>query len=99
MKGRKSNSGLIYLVDLFRKYTIKFMADTDPDANWDFEPVQHQVRVHAGETALMFYRAFNKNDKPVVGMAHLLLTTRVRHVLGLSGGRVTVLLKNSMLLL
>lgn len=44
------------------------MADTDPDANWVFEPVQRSVTVHAGETALMFYRAFNRNDKPVVGI-------------------------------
>jgi len=58
------------------------MADTDPDANWVFEPVQRSVTVHAGETALTFYRAFNRNDKPVVG--DILSILRIRHLLSIS---------------
>ena len=60
MKGKK--------LDRFKKYAIQFKSEVDPEQNWDFHPVQHQVRVHAGETALIFYRAYNKNDKPIVGI-------------------------------
>lgn len=52
-----------------RKIKIEFEAETHPDLNWDFEPMQSQVTIHPGETALMFYKAFNKNDKPVIGIS------------------------------
>ena len=58
-------------MDIFRKFRVEFKADTDPASNWEFEPVQDSVVVHAGETALVFYRAYNKNDKPVVGNIHI----------------------------
>ncbi|CAD8205715.1 unnamed protein product [Paramecium pentaurelia] len=61
MKGKK--------LDVFRKYHIEFGAETDPEANWEFLPVQQNVTVHAGETALVFYRAYNRNDQAVVGFA------------------------------
>ena len=35
--------------------------------NWDFEPVNHEMVVNAGETALTFYKAYNKTDKPIIG--------------------------------
>lgn len=41
----------------------------DPKANWDFEPVQDEVIVHAGETALIFYRAYNREEIPIVGFS------------------------------
>lgn len=52
---------------LHRKFHVKFQTDIDPDLNWDFEPVQDEVIVNAGETALVFYRAMNKDNKPVIG--------------------------------
>jgi cytochrome c oxidase assembly protein Cox11 len=35
--------------------------------NWDFEPVNGQMVVNSGETALTFYKAFNHSDTPVIG--------------------------------
>ena len=39
----------------------------DPKAQWEFEPIQTDISVHGGETALVFYRAYNKEDTPIVG--------------------------------
>ena len=52
---------------LHRKFRVKFQAEVDPDLNWDFEPVQDEVVVNAGETALIFYKAVNRGNKPVIG--------------------------------
>ena len=35
--------------------------------DWEFAPVQDEVIVNAGETALMFYRALNKEPKAIIG--------------------------------
>ncbi len=35
--------------------------------NWEFEPVNDEVIVNAGETALIFYRAYNAEPHPVIG--------------------------------
>lgn len=48
---------------------IRFDASTDKDMPWIFEPVEHQMRVRIGETALAFYRATNPTDRPVAGSA------------------------------
>lgn len=42
------------------------MSDVLP---WKFYPEQREVRVLPGETALAFYKATNKSDKDIVGMA------------------------------
>jgi len=54
---------------MHRKFKIKFSSDIDPTLNWDFEPVQNELIVNAGEPALMFYKVKNKSDKPVVGIS------------------------------
>ncbi|PFH34603.1 putative cytochrome c oxidase assembly protein COX11 protein [Besnoitia besnoiti] len=36
---------------------------------WEFEPLQKRVIVAPGESALAFYRARNKLDKPVIGIS------------------------------
>jgi len=46
-----------------------FKAECDPDVKWEFEPIQTEVIVNAGETALAFYRAFNHEDFPIIGFA------------------------------
>lgn len=38
----------------------------------DFEPVQQEVIVGSGETALTFYRAYNPTDSPVIGKYYLI---------------------------
>lgn len=46
-----------------------FECESDPDMKWDFDPVTPNVKVHAGETALAFYKVFNRNDKPLIGIS------------------------------
>ncbi|CBZ52422.1 putative cytochrome C oxidase assembly protein cox11 [Neospora caninum Liverpool] len=36
---------------------------------WDFEPLQKRLIVAPGESALAFYRARNKLDRPVIGIS------------------------------
>jgi cytochrome c oxidase assembly protein subunit 11 len=55
------------LVIPFRKFRIIFKSETDPDMNWDFEPVTQEMVINAGETALTFYKAYNHQEKPMIG--------------------------------
>lgn len=56
---------------MHRKYSIIFKGETEPELDWSFEPVQDNVTVHAGEPALMFYKTYNKTEKPLVGRPSL----------------------------
>ncbi len=60
-KSRKNNRN--------RKFNVIFEGEADPEMNWDFDPEQSELKVHAGETALMFYKALNKQNKPMIGTA------------------------------
>ena len=55
-------------INVFRKFKVIFEGDADPDVNWEFEPIQNEVTVNAGETALAFYRVRNNEDFPVIGI-------------------------------
>lgn len=52
-----------------KKFKVVFTGDVDPDIKWDFEPIEKEVIVGAGETAIVFYRLFNREEKPIVGFA------------------------------
>jgi cytochrome c oxidase assembly protein subunit 11 len=52
-----------------KKFKVIFESEADPEMGWEFEPEQSEMFVHPGETALMFYRAFNSTNKPIVGVA------------------------------
>jgi len=52
-----------------RMITVTFDTNVASDLPWRFEAVQHQVRVHLGEDTLVFFRAQNMADKPLVGHA------------------------------
>ena len=52
-----------------RKFKIIFQSDSDPEMGWTFEPVTNELEVHAGETALAFYKVKNNNNKPVIGIS------------------------------
>jgi len=52
-----------------RPITITFNADTSDNMPWRFTPQQDFVRVVPGETALIFYRAYNPSNKPVTGVS------------------------------
>lgn len=54
---------------LDRTITVRFNADIAPGLAWSFEPVQRDMTVKIGETALAFYRARNLTDRPITGMA------------------------------
>lgn len=54
---------------LERMVTVRFNADIAPGLAWTFEPVQRDMTVKIGESALAFYRARNLTDRPLVGMA------------------------------
>ena len=48
---------------------IRFDASLERDMPWTFKPVERQMEVRIGETALAFYEAHNPTDKPVAGSA------------------------------
>lgn len=52
-----------------RLLTIKFNADVSETMPWKFIPQQNEVRVVPGEAALVFYKALNKTDQPIIGVA------------------------------
>lgn len=54
---------------LDRVITVRFNADIAPGLAWTFEPVQRDMTVKIGESALAFYRARNLTDRTLVGMA------------------------------
>ncbi len=54
--------------------TIRFDASTDPGLPWTFVPMQRQMTVRVGETALAFYEAVNLADRPVAGAASFNVT-------------------------
>nr|CAH8820244.1 unnamed protein product [Trichobilharzia regenti] len=48
---------------------VYFAADTYSKMAWKFKPLQKELTVVPGETALAFYSAENPTDKPIVGIA------------------------------
>lgn len=45
------------------------MAHAQDDIPWEFEPQTSALVVNAGETALAFYKVYNRSDKPIAGIA------------------------------
>ncbi len=54
---------------LDREVTVRFSATNARGFPWEFEPLQNEMTVRVGETALAFYRATNTTDRPVTGVA------------------------------
>ena len=52
-----------------RTVQVRFDSNTDPNLPWGFEPAQREVTVHLGEQRLVYFRATNKSQRPVVGTA------------------------------
>ncbi|KYK55369.1 hypothetical protein DCS_07332 [Drechmeria coniospora] len=48
---------------------VTFNASVSDELPWKFVPQQREVRVLPGETALAFYKAENKGDKDIIGVA------------------------------
>ncbi len=56
-------------VILDQEITIRFDASIDSGMPWTFKPVQREMTVKIGQTALAFYEAHNPTDHPVAGQA------------------------------
>ncbi|XP_015184909.1 PREDICTED: cytochrome c oxidase assembly protein COX11, mitochondrial [Polistes dominula] len=52
-----------------RKIKVKFNADVGASMAWNFKPLQREITIIPGETALAFYTAKNPTDKPVIGIS------------------------------
>jgi cytochrome c oxidase assembly protein subunit 11 len=52
-----------------RKFLVEFKSESDPEMGWTFEPVTNELEVHAGETALAFYKVKNNRNKPIIGIS------------------------------
>ena len=51
------------------KFRVNFLNEVDEDLPWEFYAQQDSVYINAGETCLVFYKARNKTDKPIVGLS------------------------------
>lgn len=52
-----------------KKFVVKFIDEVDVELPWEFKALQDKVIINAGETCLIFFRARNKTDKPIVGLS------------------------------
>ncbi len=52
-----------------RTITVRFNADTGPDLPWRFQPVQREMTVHLGESAIAYFVDENTSSRPVLGSA------------------------------
>lgn len=52
-----------------KKFSVKFTNEVDVELPWEFIPLQDKIYVNAGETCLVFYRAVNRSDQPIVGLS------------------------------
>uniref|UniRef100_A0AC35TFJ0 Cytochrome c oxidase assembly protein COX11, mitochondrial n=1 Tax=Rhabditophanes sp. KR3021 TaxID=114890 RepID=A0AC35TFJ0_9BILA len=57
-----------------RLIRVQFNADVPSSMRWNFKPLQNEIFVHPGETALAFYTAKNPTPKPIVGISSYNLT-------------------------
>tara|TARA_Y100001933_G_C18764473_1_gene465482 strand:+ start:45 stop:617 length:573 start_codon:yes stop_codon:yes gene_type:complete len=67
--GTPLKSNIISENVLEQKLKVRFDASISNNLAWEFKPLQHQIDVKIGETALVFYEAFNPNNFPVSGTA------------------------------
>ena len=54
---------------LKRVVAVRFDSNVDANLPWRFEPVEREVKVHLGEEKLVFFRATNVSQRPIVGTA------------------------------
>ncbi len=49
--------------------TVLFDTNVAPGLAWQFQPLQHSVRLHLGQDALVFFEARNLSDHAITGHA------------------------------
>ena len=54
---------------LDRTMTVRFDASRDRGMPWTFKPLQREMEVRIGESALAFFEAHNPTDRPIAGQA------------------------------
>lgn len=54
---------------LERTIKVRFDSNVDPNLPWRFQPLEREVKVQLGEEKLVFYRATNVSQRPIVGTA------------------------------
>ncbi|PFH57532.1 hypothetical protein XA68_14900 [Ophiocordyceps unilateralis] len=52
-----------------KRIRVTFHASVSDELPWKFVPQQREVRVLPGETALAFYKAENRGDRDIIGVA------------------------------
>ena len=52
-----------------RTVTVRFDSNVDPNLSWRFQPVEREVKVQLGEEKLVYFRATNVSQRPIVGTA------------------------------
>ncbi|CCF59670.1 hypothetical protein KAFR_0H02610 [Kazachstania africana CBS 2517] len=66
---RKFTSDKLVPVNVDKRIRVSFTSEVSQILPWKFTPEQREVYVVPGETALAFYKARNKSDKDIIGMA------------------------------
>ena len=56
-------------INVYRKFKISFLCNTQDEIPWEFEAATPHMVINAGETALSFYKVYNRADRPVAGIA------------------------------
>ena len=64
---QQSDSGADHLGK--RMVTVQFDSNVARGMPWDFKPVQRELVLRTGETAIAYYRATNNSDRTVIGTA------------------------------
>lgn len=66
---RKFTDDRLVPVDMDKRIRVGFTSEVSDILPWRFLPQQREVHVLPGETALAFFKAKNKSDKDIIGMA------------------------------
>jgi len=56
-------------VNVYRKFRVSFLTHTQDEIPWEFEPSTPTIVVNSGESALGFYKVYNRADRPIAGIA------------------------------
>lgn len=71
---RKFTDDKLIPVETGKRIKVSFTSEVSQILPWKFVPQQREVYVLPGETALSFYKATNKSDKDIIGMATYSIT-------------------------
>lgn len=71
---RHEPDGWRVVMDWAGAIVVKFTAEVSPGLDWEFYPLQAEVRALPGETLTVIYRAVNRSNHPIIGKGkHVIL--------------------------